>query len=47
LVYLYFDLKDSNFKYIKYLKYIINLVTKIFLFRIDIDIFEEKSQIKK
>jgi hypothetical protein len=43
LAYLRFNLKDSDFKRIKYLKYIINLIVKTFLFKKNADAFKEKS----
>ena len=35
--------KDSNFRRVRYFSYIINLVVKAFLFRKDVEAFEEKS----
>ena len=43
LAYLCPDLKDPDSKYVKYLRYIINLIVKAFLFGKDADIFEEES----
>jgi len=47
LTQLYSNLKDPDFKKIRYLEYIINLAAKAFLFRKEADIFKEKSQSKK
>ena len=44
---LYLDLEDSNFKYVKYLDYIMNFTAKIFLFSKDVDVFKEDSRTKK
>jgi hypothetical protein len=47
LIYLRSDLKDSNFKRIKYLDYIINLAVKAFLFRKNANAFKEEFKTKK
>jgi hypothetical protein len=47
IIYLYSNEKDSNFKRVKCLGYIINLAVKAFLFEKDADAFEEKSQTKE
>jgi hypothetical protein len=47
LAYLLPKLKDSDFRYVRYLNYIINLAVKVFFFEKDADAFEEKSKIKK
>jgi hypothetical protein len=43
LTYLRFNLKDPDFRYIKCLKYIINLAAKAFLFKKNADAFKEES----
>jgi hypothetical protein len=42
ITYLYLNEKDFNFKHIKCLDYIINLAIKAFLFRKDVEVFEEE-----
>ena len=44
---LYSTLRNPNFRRIRYLGYIINLVIKVFLFGKDADAFEEDSKTKK
>ena len=41
------DLKDPDYRRVRYLGYIINLAAKAFLFRKDADVFKEESQSKK
>ena len=41
------DLKDPDFKRVRYLGHIINLAAKAFLFGKDADVFKEESQSKK
>jgi hypothetical protein len=43
LAYLLPDLKDSNFRRIRYLGHIINFTAKVFLFRKDADAFKKES----
>jgi hypothetical protein len=43
LAYLLSDLKDSDFRRIRYLGHIINFTAKVFLFEKDVNTFKEES----
>jgi hypothetical protein len=47
LIYLRPHIKDSDFRRVRCLSYIINLTAKVFFFGKNADAFEEESQTKK